>query len=182
MSSTLIIILVACGIFLFLVLVAVLIHLSNKRRRNNIDNRIKQYKSEASPVDEKITLSKDITAQTAENLEDDKEKKEALENKEQEHIEPIIEDYINSAEFLGQNENKKKKKSSRSKPYTRQQNTSVRINNNIEDRDKEFEDFLNEHALSRRIVNNEILEKLKDLPPNIKAIILSNVFNKYNDD
>ena len=75
MSSTLIIILVACGIFLFLVLVAVLIHLSNKRRRNNIDNRIKQYKSEAAPVDEKITLSKDITAQTAENLEDDKEKK-----------------------------------------------------------------------------------------------------------
>ena len=111
-----------------------------------------------------------------------KKKKEALENKEQEHIEPIIEDYINSAEFLGQNENKKKRKSSRSKPYTRQQNTYVRINHDIEDRDKEFEDFLNEHALSRRIVNNEILEKLKDLPPNIKAIILSNVFNKYNDD
>ena len=49
-------------------------------------------------------------------------------------------------------------------------------------RDKEFEDFLNEHALSRRILNKDILEKLKDLPPDIKAIILSNVFNKYDDN
>ena len=45
----------------------------------------------------------------------------------------------------------------------------------------DFEDFMNEHAYSRRIFNKDLLSKLRDLPPEIKAVILSNVFNKYDD-
>ena len=40
---------------------------------------------------------------------------------------------------------------------------------------------MNEHSYTRKILDNDIIDKLKNLPPEVKAIILSNVFNKYDD-
>lgn len=186
MSSSTIIILVACGVFLLIVLAIVLVHLSNKRRSNNIDSQLKQFKSEqtSAPIDEKIILSKDTPVQTYENVKDAEEKKEVVEAEEKQSSgPPVIEDYINSQEYLGRSTNTNKKITTKPKPYIRQSNDRIKPNNMSDQmRDKEFEDFLNEHALSRRILNKDILEKLKDLPPDIKAIILSNVFNKYDDN
>ncbi|MBQ8444388.1 MAG: hypothetical protein IJX25_03450 [Clostridia bacterium] len=48
-------------------------------------------------------------------------------------------------------------------------------------RDEEFEEFLNEHSYTRRVVNGDILEQIKNLPPKIKAIVLGNLFNKFDD-
>ena len=70
--------------------------------------------------------------------------------------------------------------------YGRDRRASSMLNrthyeSNDNDEDDDFEEFLNEHSYSRRILNNDLIKNLKDLPPDIKAIILSNVFNKYDD-
>ena len=44
----------------------------------------------------------------------------------------------------------------------------------------EFEEFLDEHAYSRRIINKDLMNKLKSLPPEVKAVLLSNLFNRYD--
>ena len=48
-------------------------------------------------------------------------------------------------------------------------------------RDEEFEKFMDEHAFSRRVFDKNLLEQIKSLPPKLKAIMLSNVFNKFDD-
>ena len=47
--------------------------------------------------------------------------------------------------------------------------------------DQRYEEFMNEHAFSRRGVDKKLLEQLQSLPPKVKAIVLGNVFNKLED-
>ena len=47
-------------------------------------------------------------------------------------------------------------------------------------RDDDFEQFLNEHSYSRRIFDKTILDSIKDLSPKLKAIIIGNLFDKYD--
>ena len=49
-------------------------------------------------------------------------------------------------------------------------------------RDQEFEDFLDEHAFSRKVFDKNLLNKIKKLPPEIKSVIMGNIFDKFNDD
>jgi len=53
--------------------------------------------------------------------------------------------------------------------------------NSKKNRDEEFEAFLNEHSYSRRVLDNELLAEIKNLSPKTKAIILGNLFNKFED-
>ncbi|MBO5394433.1 MAG: hypothetical protein J6A28_00815 [Clostridia bacterium] len=48
-------------------------------------------------------------------------------------------------------------------------------------RDEEFEQFLNEHSFSRRVLDKDILDEIKSLSPKMKAIVLGNVFNKFDE-
>ena len=49
-------------------------------------------------------------------------------------------------------------------------------------REQEFEDFLDEHAFSRKVFDKNLLNKIKKLPPEIKSVIMGNIFDKFNDD
>ena len=49
-------------------------------------------------------------------------------------------------------------------------------------RDQEFEDFLDEHAFSRKVFDKNLLNKIKKLPPEIKSVIMGNIFDKFNGD
>ena len=49
------------------------------------------------------------------------------------------------------------------------------------DRDRDFETFLNEHAYSRKIFDKTLLEKIREMPPEMKAIVLGNLFDRFND-
>ncbi len=51
----------------------------------------------------------------------------------------------------------------------------------IEKRDKEFEDFMNEFSYSRVVGNKKLLNQIKNLPPKVKALVLGNIFNKFED-
>lgn len=48
-------------------------------------------------------------------------------------------------------------------------------------RDEEFEEFMNEHAFSRRVLDKSVLDEIKSLSPKMKAIVLGNVFNKFDE-
>ena len=47
-------------------------------------------------------------------------------------------------------------------------------------RDNEFESFMNEHAFSRKVLDKNLVDKIKRLPPELKAIILNSVFDKFD--
>lgn len=45
----------------------------------------------------------------------------------------------------------------------------------------DFEDFLDKHSYTRRIIDKNILKKIQELPPEIKAIVISNIFSRPQD-
>ena len=190
--NTIALICIICGGILLLFIVAIIfIRRSNKKRFQRLQENLNKYKEENKNFeqDNKITLSKEPEAPQNENIiQETREPADIkLENTQQENTEksqqPIIEEYdgwhdepkeykrkpqsISNEDFFKDELRKfiKKKEKSKKKP----------------EKTDDFEDFMNEHAYSRRIFNKDLLSKLRDLPPEIKAVILSNVFNKYDD-
>ena len=45
----------------------------------------------------------------------------------------------------------------------------------------DFEKFLDKHSYTRRIIDKNLLKKLQNLPPEIKAIVISNIFTRPQD-
>lgn len=57
-----------------------------------------------------------------------------------------------------------------------------RIEREKKARDDDFEQFLNEHSFTRKVFDKSLLSQIKKMPPEIKAVIMSNVFDKFHDD
>jgi hypothetical protein len=47
--------------------------------------------------------------------------------------------------------------------------------------DEDFEDFLDTHSYTRKIIDKDLLKRFGNLSPEMKDILLSNMFNKYDD-
>ena len=168
MSTTALICIICAGVLLFFILMIVLIRKSNKKRFNKLQENINKYKQENQEFDKnnKITLSKEA----------EEPKEQAQEENAQPKEEPVIEEYIDDR-FL-RNQPQRERVNRRTMPA---RNPNLQMQNNKNFKQDDFEQFLDEHAYSRRILNKDILSKIKDLPPEVKAVILSNVFNKYDD-
>lgn len=168
MSTTALICIIGAGVLLFFILMIVLIRRSNKKRFNKLQENINKYKQENQEFDKnnKITLSKEA----------EEPKEQAQEENAQPKEEPVIEEYIDDR-FL-RNQPQRERINRRTMPA---RNPNLQMQNNRNFKQDDFERFLDEHAYSRRILNKDILSKIKDLPPEVKAVILSNVFNKYDD-
>ena len=52
---------------------------------------------------------------------------------------------------------------------------------NQRDRDKEFDDFMNQHSYSRVVSNKNLIKQMNKLPNKVKALLLGNVFNKFDE-
>ncbi len=175
---------IICGCILLLLIVAIIfIRRSNKKRFNKLQENLKKYKAEKESLenDNKITLSKD-----EEEIDTGEVKQNPIANEESENktLKPIIEDF----DFKPQNTKKTNQNNTNSIQSDNDFNqldflNQIRINKNSNRQQKkdDFEEFLDEHAYSRRIINKDIMSKIKNLPPEIKALILSNVFNKYDE-
>ncbi len=48
-------------------------------------------------------------------------------------------------------------------------------------RDKEFDKFLDEHSFSRKVLDKKMLNKLKQLSPEMQKVLLDNIFTKFED-
>lgn len=190
--NTIALICIICGGILLLFIVAIIfIRRSNKKRFQRLQENLNKYKEENKNFeqDNKITLSKEPEAPQNENIiqEINEPADIKLENTQQENTEksqqPIIEEYDGWHDEP--KEYKRKPQSISNEDFFKDElrkfiETNEKSKKKPEKTD-DFEDFMNEHAYSRRIFNKDLLSKLRDLPPEIKAVILSNVFNKYDD-
>ena len=190
--NTIALICIICGGILLLFIVAIIfIRRSNKKRFQRLQENLNKYKEENKNFeqDNKITLSKEPEAPQNENIiqEINEPVNIKLENTQQENTEksqqPIIEEYDGWHDEP--KEYKRKPQSISNEDFFKDElRKFIETNEKSKtkpDKTDDFEDFMNEHAYSRRIFNKDLLSKLRDLPPEIKAVILSNVFNKYDD-
>lgn len=190
--NTIALICIICGGILLLFIVAIIfIRRSNKKRFQRLQENLNKYKEENKNFeqDNKITLSKEPEAPQNENIiqEINEPAGIKLENTQQENTEksqqPIIEEYDGWHDEP--KEYKRKPQSISNEDFFKDElRKFIETNEKSKkkpDKTDDFEDFMNEHAYSRRIFNKDLLSKLRDLPPEIKAVILSNVFNKYDD-
>lgn len=179
MNTTLLLCLIGGGVLLLLVVAILLIRHSNKKRFDKLQENINKYKQESEKYK---TGSEGIENNTKITLASDQPAKPKEEEKPNENVSPIIEEYD------GGNKNLRNLRQPRRNITSDEDFKRFLRNNGIDASPKEsankkdeFEDFLDQHAYSRRIIGKDIMVKLKNLPPEIKAVILSNVFNKYDD-
>ena len=190
--NTIALLCIICGGILLLFIVAIIfIRRSNKKRFQRLQENLNKYKEENKNFeqDNKITLSKEPEEPQNENIiqEINEPAGIKLENTQQENTEksqqPIIEEYDGWHDEP--KEYKRKPQSISNEDFFKDElRKFIETNEKSKtkpDKTDDFEDFMNEHAYSRRIFNKDLLSKLRDLPPEIKAVILSNVFNKYDD-
>ena len=170
MSSTLLYCIIGGAVLLALIVATIFIRRSNKKRFQRLQENINKYKkeNEAFDNDNRIVLSKD---------EPESEKQEAQPVVHTKPENAVIEDYYEEPpKPINQNRN-------RSNQYNyRRNNIKNAVKSQNQNEDDDFEQFLNEHSYSRKILSGDLISKLQDLRPEIKAVILSNVFNKYDDD
>ena len=190
--NTIALICIICGGILLLFIVAIIfIRRSNKKRFQRLQENLNKYKEENKNFeqDNKITLSKEPEVPQNENIIQETREPAGikLENTQQENTEksqqPIIEEYDGWHDEP--KEYKRKPQSISNEDFFKDElRKFIETNEKSKkkpDKTDDFEDFMNEHAYSRRIFNKDLLSKIRDLPPEIKAVILSNVFNKYDD-
>ncbi|MBQ8908756.1 MAG: hypothetical protein IJY90_00490 [Clostridia bacterium] len=158
------------------VLMVIVVKKKNKKKAQKLDENIKKLKSEK----EELTI---------------KEQKEEDKRKEEEAFANITLTDDNENEFadlfnLPTPEVKKEEPDFAVKKQTKQSDFDDLFLNDFDkkkatpkkkSRDEEFDEFLNEHSFTRRVFDGELLQQIKNLPPKIKAIVLGNVFNKFED-
>lgn len=162
MDTNTILIIVGVGLLLLIILAIVCIRVSNKKRFAKLQENIKKYKEENENFgkDEKIILAKD--EEKSVNQQNNVQVETIVEEPKEE---PIIEEY--TSDLI-------------EKEKQRQMEFEKKLNSSKYMKKDEFEEFLDEHAYSRRIINKDLMNKLKSLPPEVKAVLLSNLFNRYD--
>ena len=189
MDLTTILIIVGVAVLVILIIAVIFIRISNKKRFKRLQDNIKKYKNENDNLgkDDKVKISDDQSK--VENVSMVEQYVPEDETPSYQNNSPIIEDYDEVTEdddddipdFIP----RRRYRDERRNVYGRERRASMlnknHLDSNDDDEDDDFEEFLNEHSYSRKILNNDLLKNLKDLPPDVKAIILSNVFNKFDD-
>lgn len=172
------------GVIGFVVILAIVLYvLSNKKKAQNLDKVLKEYKQENQKLD---NPSVDL-----------KEEPVFTENEYKQDTQPVIEDYTD-LDIWGTNEDNQ----TSSEPENNEdedidwKNFSFIDDDDEKDKNKkkltkknlsqdehqyDFEEFLDQYSYTRKIIDKDLLKKLNSLPPEIKEIILGNVFNKYDE-
>ena len=168
MNSRTILILVGVAVVALIVIALVFYALSNaKKKKRLLENLDKIKREKKAQLDNEVTLQ---TSSTGENVSKD----EPFGKIEEPPIEDTPEDY----------EEEPEPQDPFPRAYPRMPDRSFANSSfNPEfDRDEEFEKFLDEHGYSRKIFDKTLLEKIREMPPELKAIVLGNIFDRFNDD
>ncbi len=185
MDNKILYIIIGVACLAVIVLAIVFMRISAHKKSKKLQENLDKYKKEnaTKPVEDTVTLSQDQEWQAVSENEIFGDTPKANE-KEQEEDQKIDESKI-FEEFEDMPRRsfrepphpfREPPRPSR-EPRPRHNEMQERLN-----RDREFEEFLNEHAFSRKVMDKSLLEKIKKLPPEIKSVILGNIFNKFDDD
>ena len=166
-TATLLIIIGGCVLGLILVLI-IAGRISSGRRSKKLQDNIKKLNSEKEKIENevKVTLPS--------------ESEEILENY-QTVGQPIVEDYIPEVE--GESLDVQPEPAfdpfdlnsfQMNEPQTQPIQTMTK--------DDDFEKFMNEHSYSRKVFNTSLVEKIKKLPKDVRILLLSNVFDRFDDE
>lgn len=176
MNSTLILIIVVVAVALLIALSITFLVLSNKKKSKKLQASLEKYNKEKQSDEEKIedqvTIPKNIVGENVSSEEifgDNPNSGFFYESKEEENEEDEDDDI-----FLDKREDNLRNR--------RQQRPQEPVEEDERrKRDEEFEQFLDDHAFSRKVFDKTLLEQIQDLPPDVKAIIFGNIFDKYDD-
>ena len=153
------------GVVLVIVLIAVLAHIHGKKKEKKLDENIKKLKEEKSSLDSvgQLTIIDDEPKEMKVETVDIEDKKEpAPEESESADIDED-DDFDNMFKDFEMNFNDNKKVRRKKKPKD------------------DFEAFLDKHSYTRRVLDKDILKKIQELPPEVKAIVISNIFSRPQD-
>lgn len=191
MSTPLIIGLSAGGAVLLLIVLIIVIRISNTNRFNK---KFKHQMEKLQEEDPNITFEQPKKESTAESETSNKRKGKA-----------IVEDYVDDdlipsspqeSEGDSHEELRKKHEDRFAKAMKKFEEISKR---NKEEREKhgeieeleekklqaetdDFEEFMNEHSYGRLFADKTLFEQIKDLSPEMKAILFSGIFRPYDEN
>ncbi len=177
-------ILIIIGVAVLFVIISFILFLtlSNKRKSKQLQENLKKYKQEnKDEVDNSISISKDdvgINLSEEEIMNDlsfDESKTEEEDLDDIDDLDFNIEDFMPNFDVNSKNKAKTSNSPLNSGGYSPNKKAA-------QNRDDDFEKFLDEHSFTRRVLDKSLLSQIQKLPPEIKAVIMSNVFDKFNDD
>ena len=148
------------------------VSISNKNKSKKLQENLEKYKKENANggLPENIDLSKNVQGESvsedeifsnpSDNSTDELLSEEEPEEEENQSLEDMLDD-----------------------EYPRMPQRDMRDEEELsrKNRDQDFEDFLNEHAFSRKVFDKDLLEQLQEMPPEIRLMFMENIFNKHDD-
>ncbi len=173
MSRTVLICIIVAVLVVILAIV-ILVRRSNKKRYKKLQENIDKMKRQnTQDIDDRITLSS-----KNEMIDDHLEINQK--------VEPTVEDFDNSLEEEKDLQPLSNENQSLEQPMPFAMNTNIshppQSPKKAQPRVDDFEKFMDEHAYSRKILGKDLRNNLKGLSPQVKALILTNVLNKFDDD
>ena len=173
MGTKTILILIAVGVVAIIVIALVFFMLSNQKKKKLLMDNLDKIKKE-----KQLQNTGSVTyTNTAQGEISSKEKiSEQIEH-------PMPEMQENVQDQMQENDVYNRREERYDMPYPRMPDRQfTNSGENQIDRDKEFDDFLNEHAYSRKIFDKTLLDKIREMPPEMKAMLLGSIFDKFGDD
>ena len=159
------------GLALILIVWGIIAYSREKKKEKKLDENIKKLKEEKEAINQsvgKLSLAED------EKVEIEPLKLEnpsnPVEQDNKKHLEetPTVDDDKELEEFFKQFED-----DFEARPIRRKRKSKSE--------DYEFEKFLDKHSYTRKILDKDILKKIQNLPPDVKAVVISNIFTRPQD-
>ncbi len=147
---------IGAGILFLFILFVVFVSISNKKKNNRLNNNLQkiQQEKENYDFDKKLVLDQGKSGDF-----------------------PTVEEYNHEEDKTEENAEMVEDVTEGNFKFDHKEIDFERRKNN----DLDFEDFMNEHAFSRKILDRKMVEKLRNLSPEMQAVILNSVFNKFDD-
>ena len=161
METREIFLIIAISVVVLLFLLFLIGHFRKKKKQRAIKQRISQIEEEGKKLKEPPVVA---------IVDDELTVKDEKEEVKQEPVKPIIEDYEEIEIPDDVIARLKKKNENESISFERRKQS-----------DDYFEDFLNEHSFTRKVLDKDMVAKLNSMPPEVRAMILGNMFNKFED-
>ena len=176
MSRSLIILIIAAVILAGIIAAVIsFVTISNKAKSKKLQENIEKYKKENSNngLGENLDLSKNVLG----------------ENVTEEEIFSNNQQPVSNNEFFAEENNleppqdTQMQMSNADEDYPRMPEFNIKDDEQqaAKNRDQEFEDFLDEHAFSRKVFDKNMLEQIQELTPEQKLMLMENIFHRIDD-
>lgn len=167
MNKTTLLILIGVGVFVLLIGFIIIIRINNRKRFKKLQENLKKFRQENENLsqEDKISLPKEEDFDMSSSSDIDFSNKDFGLDEEQGKLEDF--QSVDTSPFSDLNEFSE---------------VQFDMKPTLSKSDDDFEKFMNEHSYSRKVFNKPLLEKIKKLPPDVRMLLLSNVFDRYDDD